>query len=181
MNLFASSRLSIKALKLKAKIGDAEHALELTRDGSRVVAVIDDRTYEIEFREIEPGVCVLLWESRVYECRMRNLDAAGYGVEVDVGQQVFTIKLIDPKRLRSSQAAGVQTDGSARITAPMPGKVVRVLVEVGARVEVGAGLVVVEAMKMQNEMKSPKAGTITALNAEPGATVNAGEVLVVIE
>ncbi|MEO8435671.1 MAG: biotin/lipoyl-containing protein [Pyrinomonadaceae bacterium] len=168
-------------MKLRAKLGGAEHALELTRDGSRVVAIIDDRNYEIEVREIEPGVCVLLWGSRVYECRMRNVEAAGDAVEVDVGQQVFTVKLIDPKRLRSSQTAAAQTDGSARITAPMPGKVVRVLVEVGSRVEVGAGLVVVEAMKMQNEMKSPKAGVVTTLNAQPGATVNAGDVLVVIE
>ena len=168
-------------MKLKARISDAEHALELTRDGSRVVATIDERNYEIEVREIEPGVCVLLWGSRVYECRMRSVDATTDVVEVDVGQQVFTINLIDPKRLRSSQTAGAQTDGSAHITAPMPGKVVRVLVEVGSHVEAGAGLVVVEAMKMQNEMKSPKAGTVTTLNATPGATVNAGDVLVVID
>lgn len=168
-------------MKLRAKTGDAEHALELTRDDSRVTATIDDRKYEVEVREIEPGLCVLLWGSRVYECHMRNVNAKGDAVEVDVGQQVFTIKLIDPKRLRSSQSAGAQTDGAARITAPMPGKVVRVLVEVGSRVEPGEGLVVVEAMKMQNEMKSPRAGTVTTLNAQPGATVNAGDVLVVIE
>ena len=63
----------------------------------------------------------------------------------------------------------------------MPGKVVRVLVERGQEVEAGAGLVVVEAMKMQNELKSPKAGTVVELRAAPGATVNAGDVLVVIE
>jgi biotin carboxyl carrier protein len=63
----------------------------------------------------------------------------------------------------------------------MPGKVVRVLVEEGATVEAGAGLVVVEAMKMQNELKSPKAGTVTELRAREGTTVNAGDVLAVIE
>jgi biotin carboxyl carrier protein len=63
----------------------------------------------------------------------------------------------------------------------MPGKIVRVLVEVGARVETGTGIVVVEAMKMQNEMKSPKAGQVVSIRAEPGATVNAGDVLAVIE
>jgi len=168
-------------MKLKAKIADAEHALELTRDGSRVVATIDDRNYELEVREMAPGVCVLLWGTRVYECRTRNVEGDADTVEVNVGQQAFAINLIDPKRLRSAQTAGTQTDGLARIAAAMPGKVVRVLVEVGARVEVGEGLVVVEAMKMQNEMKSPKAGTVTTLNAQPGGTVNAGDVLVVIE
>jgi biotin carboxyl carrier protein len=63
----------------------------------------------------------------------------------------------------------------------MPGKVVRVLVQVGAQVEAGAGIVVVEAMKMQNEMKAPKAGAVVAINAAVGATVNAGDVLAVIE
>jgi len=63
----------------------------------------------------------------------------------------------------------------------MPGKIVRVLVEVGARVEAGAGIVVIEAMKMQNEMKSPKAGVVVSINAETSATVNAGDVLAVID
>jgi len=63
----------------------------------------------------------------------------------------------------------------------MPGKVVRVLVETGQQVEVGQGVVVVEAMKMQNEMKAPKAGVIVSVNAEVGATVNAGDLLAVVE
>ncbi|MBC7929115.1 MAG: biotin/lipoyl-binding protein, partial [Rubrivivax sp.] len=71
--------------------------------------------------------------------------------------------------------------GRAQINAPMPGKVVRVLVEAGQAVEAGAGLVVVEAMKMQNELKSPKTGTVSEVRVEPGATVNAGDVLVIIE
>ena len=63
----------------------------------------------------------------------------------------------------------------------MPGKVVRVLVEVGSQVKAGDGIIVVEAMKMQNEMKSPKAGTVIAVNVQTGATVNGGEVLAAIE
>ena len=63
----------------------------------------------------------------------------------------------------------------------MPGKVVRILVAEGADVAVGAGILVVEAMKMQNELKTPKAGTVVSIQAEAGATVNAGDVLAVIE
>jgi biotin carboxyl carrier protein len=63
----------------------------------------------------------------------------------------------------------------------MPGKVVRLLVAEGAEIEAGAGVVVVEAMKMQNEMKAPKSGKVVSLNASPGATVNAGDVLAIIE
>jgi biotin carboxyl carrier protein len=69
----------------------------------------------------------------------------------------------------------------AEILAPMPGKVVRVQTEAGASVEKGTGVVVVEAMKMQNEMKSPRAGVVVSINVKPGDTVNAGQVLAVIE
>src|SRR5438552_1921934 len=72
-------------------------------------------------------------------------------------------------------------DAGSRIVAPMPGKVVRVLVEVGEQVEAGAGIVVVEAIKMKKEMKTPMAGTVVTLNVSAGITVNAGDVLAVIE
>ena len=172
-------------MKLRVSIGDHQTDIQILDQASLLNADIDGRRYELEARELESGVYLLQLGPRVYECRVRGVDAKGGAsevkIEVDIGQQVFQITFIDPKRLRSSQRAGAQTDGSARITAPMPGRVVRVLVELGAHVEAGAGLIVVEAMKMQNEMKSPRAGVVTSLNAEPGMTVNAGDVLVVIE
>jgi biotin carboxyl carrier protein len=93
----------------------------------------------------------------------------------------YDISIIDPKRLRSGHTSGVQAHGTAEIVSPMPGKVVRILVEQGAQVEPGDGIVVVEAMKMQNELKSPKAGIVSSINAEEGATVSAGDVLALIE
>ena len=103
------------------------------------------------------------------------------GVGSPVGAQAYAVTLTDPKRLRGEQSADASLDGTVKIVAPMPGKVVRVLVEAGAEVEAGAGVVVVEAMKMQNEMKSPKAGKVTSINVTTGATVNAGDVLAVVE
>ncbi len=93
----------------------------------------------------------------------------------------YAVKLTDPKRLRSAQSGAEHDKGTARILAPMPGKVVRILVEAGTEVEAGAGILVVEAMKMQNEMKAPKAGHVVSIDAEVGSTVNAGDVLAVIE
>src|ERR1051326_9105223 len=92
-----------------------------------------------------------------------------------------TIKIIDPKRLRSGQNSGGHHHGVAEIVAAMPGKVVRVHVEPGATVEKGVGVVVVEAMKMQNEMKSPRSGVVVSVKVKPGDTVNAGDVLAVLE
>jgi biotin carboxyl carrier protein len=151
-------------VKLKAIIGDKEEDVGLELDGGRVSARIGARTYELEAREIEPGRYILFLNGRVREFRVDD-----------------TVKIIDPKRLRSGQNHGGHQHGTAQIVAPMPGKVVRVQVEAGATVEKGVGVVVVEAMKMQNEMKAPRAGVVVSLNVKPGDTVNAGDVLAVLE
>lgn len=168
-------------MKLKAEIEDKTETLEIKRDGAQVFAVIDGRRYTVEARESQPGVYLLLSDGHVYECRVVQRGAKREALEVTTGTRTFSVILTDPKRLRGAQASGSHADGISEIIAPMPGKVVRVLVETGAEVEAGAGLIVVEAMKMQNEMKSPKAGKVTAVNVTTGATVNAGDVLAVVE
>jgi biotin carboxyl carrier protein len=168
-------------MKLKAELAGTEHALELQRYGARVVAAVDSRRYELLVREIEPGVYLLQLGERVYECHVRTVDSVRGVREVSVRRQEFQVTLIDPKRLSHTQAAGVLATGREAIIAPMPGRVVRLLVEAGSRVEAGVGVIIVEAMKMQNEMKSPKAGVVVSMNMEEGATVNAGDVLAVIE
>jgi biotin carboxyl carrier protein len=168
-------------MKLTAQIEDERCALEIKREGSRLIADVDGRSYELTVREPEAGVYLLISDGAVYECRVTREGAAPDLFLVHTGNHAYAITLSDPKRLRAGQSAGAQADGTARIVAPMPGKVVRVLVEQGATVEAGQGLVVVEAMKMQNEMKSPRAGLVTELPVKAGATVNTGDVLAVIE
>ena len=168
-------------MKLTAEIGGEAHALELRREGARVFATVDGRAYELEARETEPGVTLFALGGRIYECRVESTGARGEGWRVDVGGSRFDVALVDPRRLRAAGAGGAQAAGRAAVSSSMPGKVVRVLVERGTRVEAGDPLVVVEAMKMQNELKSPKSGTVAELRAEAGATVNAGDVLAVIE
>ncbi len=168
-------------MKLIAEHEGTEYALELQRVGARVNAEVDGRRYEFAAHEVEPNVFLLQTGGRVYECRVSTPAVPGGATEVQIGQARFQLTLRDPKRLRHAQAASAQASGRAGIVAAMPGKVVRVLVAVGAQVEVGDALLVVEAMKMQNELKSPKAGTVVELHAAPGATVNAGDVLAVVE
>jgi biotin carboxyl carrier protein len=151
-------------VKLKAIISETEQDLSLQLVEGRVQARIGARSYDIEAREIEPGSYLMFVGDRVVECRVDE-----------------RIKIVDPRRLRSGQNSTGQHHGVTQIVAPMPGKVVRVQVEVGATVEKGMGVIVVEAMKMQNEMKSPRAGVVVAVNVKPGDTVNAGDVLAVFE
>jgi biotin carboxyl carrier protein len=167
-------------MKLNAKIADRESVVNI-HDGAHVVADIDDRHYELEVHESGPDSYLLTSQGRVFDCRVEGMPESGKAINVVVGTAQFAVTLNDPRRLRSLAPTSAQADDAARIVAPMPGKVVRVLVEVGQQVEAGAGIMVVEAMKMQNEMKSPKQGTVVALNTQTGATVNGGDVLAVVE
>jgi biotin carboxyl carrier protein len=170
-------------MKLNAEVDGEKVALEVRREGERVFADVGGRRYELEARALGAGEYLLLQEGRVYECRVGTAQGSqGRGsLVVWVGADEYAVTLTDPKHLRGARVAGGHDAGRAQVSAPMPGKVVRVLVERGQAVEAGAGVVVVEAMKMQNELKSPKSGTVVELRAQAGATVNAGELLAVIE
>ena len=123
--------------------------------------------------ETEPGVYSVLLNGASYEVRV-------LGDEVMVDGHVFHLATEDPRQWkRSSGAAG--SAGQSRITASMPGKIIRVLAAAGDEVTAGQGIVVVEAMKMQNELKSPRAGRVTAIKVQENDSVTAGAVLAIIE
>ncbi|HXL79774.1 MAG TPA: biotin/lipoyl-containing protein [Pyrinomonadaceae bacterium] len=167
-------------MKVKAQLSGEDHQVSLSLNDGFATVEIDGRPYEIEVRPLARGEYLLLHGSSVYKCRVVSKGTSGF-FEVNLQGHPYNITISDPKRLRRGQTAAGHDHGAAQIISPMPGKVVHVLVKAGARVEAGAGIVVVEAMKMQNEMKSPKAGIVVSINAEAGATVNAGDVLAVIE
>jgi len=170
-------------MKLFAEIEGEAAAVEFRREGERVFAEVDGRAYELEARAVGAGEYLLLHEGRVRECRVGPSPGAQSrgSLRVSIGGADYAVGVTDPKHLRGARGAAGSDSGRAQVLAPMPGKVVRVLVEQGQQVEAGQGLVVVEAMKMQNELKSPKAGAVVELRAEAGSTVNAGDVLAVVE
>jgi biotin carboxyl carrier protein len=168
-------------MKLHATVADLEMSVEIRRDGKRLFANVDGRKYELEAHHSAASVTLRIADGRVFDCRVEGRPSSGESVDVFVGSRQYAVTLIDPRRLRGAAIIGGQADGAARIVAPMPGKVVRLLVSEGAHVEAGEGVVVVEAMKMQNELKAPKAGVVSSLNVAVGATVNGGDVLAMIE
>jgi biotin carboxyl carrier protein len=128
-----------------------------------------------------PGMLSLLLldsPARQFRC---IFEVAPEGDAVIVNGKRMPFAIHDPRSLRTRSGAGVGADGPRAVKAPMPGRVVRVLVAVGDEVAAQQGLVVIEAMKMQNELKSPKMGRVARVSAQVGETVQSGDVLVVVE
>ena len=168
-------------MKLKVIAGEREEDLLLKLEAGRILAEIGNRVYTLDVRETGPDSFLFFLNTNVHECRVNERRGSKDTFDVTLHGRSYQITIVDPKRLRSGQNSDRHHHGVAEIIAPMPGKVVRVHTEAGASVEKGAGVIVVEAMKMQNEMKSPRDGVVVSINVKPGDTVNAGDVLAVIE
>ncbi|HLA95562.1 MAG TPA: biotin/lipoyl-containing protein [Pyrinomonadaceae bacterium] len=168
-------------MKIQAQIGDETYQVKIKRDGDRVFATINDREYELEASQPEPNIFLLKHNGRVHEIFVSPNTSASEPYSVSIGRKDIDVRLIDPKKLRGAGNAAEHGDGLAEIKTMMPGKVVRLLLNVGDVVEKGDAVMVVEAMKMQNDLKSPKDGTVKEIRVEEGSTVGAGDVLAIVE
>jgi biotin carboxyl carrier protein len=158
-------------------IDGKSYRLELNRTDGRWSCRLDGREVEIDALLVRPDVLSLRIGNQAYEVKSERVGGELY---LWVGSTRYAAEVRDPRSLRG-RGRQVDDSGPRKLTAPMPGKVVRVLISVGAEVEAGAGVLVVEAMKMQNEIKSPKKGTIQKILVSEGAAVNAGDVLAIVE
>ena len=144
---------------------------------------VGDRVLHARLTDVEgTPVSLLAVGERVYRVIARRGEGRGqYTVSID--GRTFAAEALDERAraIRDLSAAGAAAAGPAPLVAPMPGLVVRVNVEVGDQVAAGQGLVVMEAMKMENELRSSSAGTVRAVHAAAGAAVNKGAVLVELE
>ena len=168
-------------MKYQAEIGDHKHEIEVHRDGGQVRALIDGEAFDVEVSEPEPNVYLIKREGKIYETFVAPSEKPDEPKTIFVNGKVVDVRLIDPKHLRGSRGESDHGDGLAEIRTAMPGKLVRVLLETGTSVEKGDGVLVVEAMKMQNELKAPKAGVVKEIRFGEGDTVSAGDVLAIIE
>ncbi len=158
-------------------IDGKQHRLDLSRADGLWSCRLDGREVDVDAILVMPGVLSLRLGNRSYEVRREMLAGETH---VWVGSSRFTVEVRDPRSLRG-RSRSAEDHGPRKITAPMPGKIVRVLVASGAEVEAGEGILVVEAMKMQNEIKSPKKGTLQKILVSAGAAVNAGDLLAIVE
>lgn len=165
-------------MKLRAVLDNEDCEVVIEELDGELRVTVDGQSYSPEIHKPAESSYLLINDRRVYDCRIEGKSRERF--EVKVNKHVYEISIIDPRRLRTDENSDRHHHGSTEIAAQMPGKVVRVLVEPGAEVEKGAGILVVEAMKMQNEMKTPRAGVVLSLNVAPGDTVTSGEVLATV-
>jgi biotin carboxyl carrier protein len=164
-------------MKLEIELGGKTRNVELTRTEDRLHCVLDGRPIEADVVEVSSGVYSILIDGQSFEARV---ESAAAGLRVIVGGNQYAAAIRDPRQWRRHRGAAIEAEGRQQAIAPMPGKIIRVLVKAGDAVEAGQGLVVIEAMKMQNEVRSPKRGTVERLLVTEGQTINAGEVLAIV-
>ena len=144
------------------------------QDGGMLSCQVDGQPIEVEAHRVQPGTLSLIVDGRQYGCLLD-------GDAVVIAGRRYEFAVDDPRSLRGRRRTGEGAAGPRTVKASMPGRVVRILVKEGDDVAEHQGIIVIEAMKMQNELKTPKAGRIAKVAVAVDATVSAGEVLIVVE
>jgi biotin carboxyl carrier protein len=176
---------------IDVEVGGRRRQIELERTADAWRATVDGRVLTVDARQAGTGWSLLVGPPKggqhagftrtSYEVSVRE---GGPGLlTVRVGGQSIDVRVLDPRAYRRrgpGQTAGAHS-GVRQVLAPMPGRVVKVLVKAGERVSAGEGLVVVEAMKMENELRAPGDAIVREVRATEGASVEAGAVLVILD
>lgn len=165
-------------VELTGAAGKFHRSVDFERDHGHWKVSMDGQPVDADVEEIDPHSVSVLLDGQSYTVQITQTPD-GF-LKLHTALQEFTAEAADPRAWRGRRHGGAEVQGQQLVAAPMPGKVIRVLVGVGDKVEAGQGLIVVEAMKMQNEIRSPKTGTVERLSAKEGQAVTSGEVLCVI-
>jgi biotin carboxyl carrier protein len=160
---------------LDSVTGKSKHIVELEKDGSSYKVLLDGQPVPADVILAAPNAVSVILNGTAFEVHIApSLDGT---YKLQTGPHEFQADVRDPRAWRGRKAGALEAEGRQQIVAPMPGKIIRLLVKPGDQVEAGQGLIVVEAMKMQNEIRSPKKGKVERLQAKEGQAVNAGDVL----
>ena len=166
-------------MKLEVRIGKSTRIVELEPGADRWRITLDGQPLDADAVEIAPNTFSILLRGQSHEIRVTP--SSNGTLTLQTGFEEFTAEVLDPRAWSGRRHSAVEAEGRQQVVAPMPGKVIRIFVKAGDRVEAGQGLLVIEAMKMQNEIRSPKSGVVERVLAQEGQPVNAGEILAWIE
>ncbi|HET9803298.1 MAG TPA: biotin/lipoyl-containing protein [Candidatus Acidoferrum sp.] len=162
-------------MKYEVRIGGKTRVVEFTRNSDALKISLDGKLLEADAVEVATNTFSILIEGESHEVRVAPMPDGTLTLHTGIAE--YSAEVEDPRAWRGRRHGALEAQGRQQIVAPMPGKVVRVLANVGDEVEVGQGIMVVEAMKMQNEIRSPKSGKVERLLVKEGQAVNAGEIL----
>ena len=165
-------------MRIEAIVGGERRTLEFERQGGRFHGQIGSREFEAEVIEEAPLCLIIRLGSRTFRvaCSLE-----GRSLFLDSGSREVEVEILDPSRSAPVGREAQDMPGRCDVVAAMPGKVVAVKVDIGDEVQSGQGLVVVEAMKMENEVASPKRGRVVVVGVIEGQTVETGALLVAVE
>ena len=162
-------------MKYEVLLAGKTRVVELLRADDEWIIFLDGKELEASVAEVAPNTFSVLLNGESHQIRIAP--RADGTLTLHTALAEYYAEVTDPRVWRGRRHGALEAEGRQQITAPMPGKIVRVLVTEGDAVETGQGLLVVEAMKMQNEIRSPKSGKVEKLFAKEGLAVNAGDVL----
>ena len=170
-------------MKLPITAAGRTRAVDVSRNGESFLVSLDGRQHEVDVKVINDVWSMLVGvgfsrPTRSYEVVFSQVAEGRLTVHVDGVPVEVSIN-----RMRRGGAAVSEpaAEGPQRVTAPMPGKIVKLLVKPGDKVQPRQGLVVVEAMKMENELRARAAGTVGEVRVAEGASVEAGAILIVLD
>jgi biotin carboxyl carrier protein len=170
-------------MKFEVQIAGRKRVVEITPASNAAgprqnhSLALDGKPIQSGVVEVSPGIYSILLDGQSFEVRVEESDGR---LRVHVAGREFLVEVRDPRQWRRRRSGILEAEGRQQVIASMPGKIVRLLVKTGEAVEAKQGLLVVEAMKMQNEICAPKRGTVERLLVNEGQAVNAGEVLAII-
>lgn len=177
-------------MRFVAAYDGKEHLIEVERDQEQPTlyhVTLDGKPYTLDAQTMQSQIVSVLMENRSYDIDVETIGKPGDTLDgrmaARVRGRVMRFEILDERRHKMKAAQGVKLDvaGAATILSPMPGKVIKLLAEEGTEVKEGQGVVVIEAMKMENELRAPKAGKVKTVRVKEGDAVETGAVLVMIE
>ncbi len=163
-------------------LGDRTAKITLhNRVGNKAIIEVDDTIYEVDIAEVEKGVYSILWKGKSFNVELISGETAKHYI-VNTFARTYEAELIDAEtKYQQNRSKGFEKEEDKNISSPMPGKVVKILVHTGEKVNPGQTLIVVEAMKMQSEFKALAERTVTDILVKEGDIVNAHQLMMKLE
>ena len=165
-------------MELEFNIEEKAHKLELEFKDGQYRIKLDDQEYVVDSVPISENCLSLLVNGKTFTVYFAEADGKRY---FSIGGEQYCIQETKEESVTSSGADSSGVEEAPVAASPMPGKVVKLLVKEGDKVTKGQGLVIVEAMKMENEIKSPVNGTVDKINFDPGDLVDAAQPIIEIK